>query len=101
MVSAAMSDFSYLSASEFSKGSFLWGRIPIFQFEEIARNAAITQYLYPFWYTFLMVHLVYILCLTIRFFIQSMEDTLKDAETEGVMNSVMEALEEAFGAQIR
>lgn len=39
--------------------------------------------------------------LTIRFFIQSMEDTLKDTDTEAVMNSVMNALEQAFGATIR
>ena len=39
--------------------------------------------------------------LTIRFFIQSMEDTLKDSDTEGVMSSVMETLEKACGAQIR
>lgn len=39
--------------------------------------------------------------LTIRFFIQSMEDTLKDTEIESVMESVMGALEEACNAQIR
>jgi phenylalanyl-tRNA synthetase beta chain len=39
--------------------------------------------------------------LTIRFFIQSMEDTLKDSDTEAVMSSVMETLEKACGAQIR
>ena len=39
--------------------------------------------------------------LTIRFFIQSMEDTLKDSDIESVMNSIMRALEEACSAQIR
>ncbi len=39
--------------------------------------------------------------LTIRFFIQSMEDTLKDSDIESVMTSVMDALEKACGAQIR
>ena len=39
--------------------------------------------------------------LTIRFFIQSMEDTLKDSDIESVMNSIMGALEEACNAQIR
>jgi len=39
--------------------------------------------------------------LTIRFFIQSMEDTLKEGDIEKVMESVMSALAEAFNAQIR
>lgn len=39
--------------------------------------------------------------LTIRFFIQSMEDTLKDADTENVTESVMHALQEKCGAEIR
>lgn len=39
--------------------------------------------------------------LTIRFFIQSMEDTLKESDIESVMVSVMGALEEACNAQIR
>ncbi len=39
--------------------------------------------------------------LTIRFFIQSMEDTLKDTDTEAVVNAVMEVLEKECGATIR
>jgi phenylalanyl-tRNA synthetase beta chain len=39
--------------------------------------------------------------LTIRFFIQSMEDTLKESDIEKVMDSIMNALAEAFDAQIR
>lgn len=39
--------------------------------------------------------------LTIRFFIQSMEDTLKEGDIERVMDSIMSALAEAFQAQIR
>jgi phenylalanyl-tRNA synthetase beta chain len=39
--------------------------------------------------------------LTIRFFIQSMEDTLKEGDIEQVMDSFMSTLAEAFEAQIR
>lgn len=39
--------------------------------------------------------------LTIRFFIQSMEDTLKENDIEQVMDSIINALAEAFQAQIR
>jgi phenylalanyl-tRNA synthetase beta chain len=39
--------------------------------------------------------------LTIRFFIQSMEDTLKEGDIEQVMDSIMSTLAEAFEAQIR
>ncbi|MBN2248862.1 MAG: phenylalanine--tRNA ligase subunit beta, partial [Campylobacterales bacterium] len=39
--------------------------------------------------------------LTIRFFIQSMEDTLKEGDIEQVMDSIMSALAESFQAQIR
>ncbi len=39
--------------------------------------------------------------LTIRFFIQSMEKTLEESDIESVMKQIMEALEKAFGAELR
>jgi phenylalanyl-tRNA synthetase beta chain len=39
--------------------------------------------------------------LTIRFFIQSMEKTLEESDIEHVMNQIMQALENACGAELR
>jgi phenylalanyl-tRNA synthetase beta chain len=39
--------------------------------------------------------------LTIRFFIQSMDKTLEEGDIDSVMNKIMEALQEACGAELR